>query len=133
MLNSNKRLRIDHLIHMSEEAPPTPPTLDDLMDNACDLIDSCRDRGIEIGPEAKMIEIAIEARNSARLEKVIARITAKIQKSDDASIGASSASLGSAAIEPYTSHSLGSAAIEPYTSSVAAVSPNRIPTYNETV
>ena len=127
MLNSNKRLRIDHLIHMSEEAPPT---LDDLMDNACDLLDSCRDRGIDIGPEAKMLEIAIEARNSARLEKLIARITAKIQKSDAASIGASSASLGSAAIEPYTSHSLGSAAIEPYTSSVAAESPNSIPTYN---
>ena len=50
MLNSNKRLRIDHLIHMSEEAPPI---LDDLMDTACDLLDSCRDRGIEIGPEAK--------------------------------------------------------------------------------
>ena len=117
MLNSNKRLRIDHLIHMSEEAPPTPPTLDDLMDNACDLIDSCRDRGIQIALEEKMIERALAGGDSARLEKVIARITAKIQKSDAASIGASSASLGSAAIEPYTS-------------SVAAVSPNSIPTYN---
>ena len=64
-----------------------------------------------------MIEIAIEARNSARLEQLIARITAKIKKSDAASVGASSASLGSAAIEPYTS-------------SVAAESPNSIPTYN---
>jgi hypothetical protein len=97
MLNSNKRLRIDHLIHMSEEAPPT---LDDLMDTACDLLQSCRDRGIDIGPETKMIEIAIEERNSARLEKLIARIKAKIQKSDAASIGASSASLGSRRLSP---------------------------------
>ena len=114
MLNSNKRLRIDHLIHMSEEAPPT---LDDLMDTACDLLDSCRDRGIDIGPEKIMIERAMTEGNSARLETLIARIKAKIQKSDAASIGASSASLGSAAIEPYTS-------------SVPAQSHNSIPTYN---
>jgi hypothetical protein len=73
MLNSNKRLRIDHLIHMSEEAPPT---LDDLMDTACDLLDSCRDRGIDIGPEKIMIERAMTEGNSARLEQHIARIKA---------------------------------------------------------
>jgi hypothetical protein len=114
MLNSNKRLRIDHLIHMSEEAPPT---LDDLMDTACDLLDGCRARGIDIGPEKIMIERAMTAGNPARLEKLIARITAKLENFDAASIGASSASLESAAIAPYTS-------------SVAAESHNSIPTYN---
>ena len=111
MLTSNKRLRIDHLIHMSEEAPPI---LDNLMDTACDLLDSCRDRGIDIGPEKIMIERAMTEGNSARLETLIARIKAKIQKSDAASVGASSASQGS----------------EPYTSSVVAESHNRIQTYN---
>ena len=85
MLNSNKRLRIDHLIHMSEEAPPT---LDYLMDTACDLLDSCRDRGVDIGPEARMIERAINEGNSARLEKHIARVKAKLQKCDAAIFGA---------------------------------------------
>jgi hypothetical protein len=99
MLISNKRLRIDHLIHMSEEAPPI---LDNLMGTACHLLDSCRDRGIDIGPEKIMIERAMNEGNSARLETLIARIKAKIQKSDAASVGASSASQGSAAIEPYT-------------------------------
>ncbi len=112
MLNSNKRLRIDHLIHMSEEAPPI---LENLMDTACDLLDSCRDRGIDIGPEKIMIERTMTEGDSALLETLIARIKAKIQKSDAASIGASSASQGSAAIEPYTS-------------SVAAESHNRIQT-----
>jgi hypothetical protein len=115
MLTSNKRLRIDHLIHMSEESAPQP-TFDDLMDTACDLLDSCRDRGIDIGPETRMIEIAIAERNSARLDKHIARIEARIQKIDAASVGASSASQGSAAIAPYTSS--------------VAESQNRIQTHN---
>jgi hypothetical protein len=64
-----------------------------------------------------MIERSMTEGNPARLEKHIARIKAKLEKSDAASIGASSASLGSAAIAPYTS-------------SVAAESHNSIPTYN---
>ncbi len=95
MLTSNKRLRIDHLIHMSDEAAP-PPTLDDLADTACDLLDLCRRRGLEVGPATKMIERAIAEGNSAaisaRLEKHIARVEARLQRSDAGSVGASSAS-----------------------------------------
>ncbi len=116
---SNKRLRIDHLIHMPDEAAP-PPALDDLMDSACDRLDLCRDRGIDIGPEARMIEIAIAERNSARLEKLIARVEAKLQKFNATSVGASSAPPVSAAIERQ---------IESDTSSVAE-SQNRIQTHN---
>ncbi len=99
----NKRLRIDNLIHMSDEAvpPPAPLCIDDLMDSACEWLDLCRDRGLEIGPETRMIEKAFEERNSSRLQKLIARVEAKLQKIDAASVGASSASLVpvSAAIE----------------------------------
>jgi hypothetical protein len=50
---NNKRLRIDHLIHVSDEAapPPAPLCIDYLVDSACDRLDLCRDRGVEIGPE----------------------------------------------------------------------------------
>ncbi len=120
----NKRLRIDYLIHMSNEAaPPTAPLcIDDLMDSACDCLDLCRERGVEIGTERKMIEKekAFNERNSARLEKLIARVEAKLQKFDPASVGASSASPVSAAIER---------PIEPDTSLVAE-SQNRIQTHN---
>ncbi len=73
MLSSNKRLRIDHLIHMSDEAAPGP-TLHDLMDTACDLLDLCRRRAFEVGPKTKMIELAIVEQNYTRLEKHIARV-----------------------------------------------------------
>ncbi len=64
MLTSSKRLRIDHLIHMSESDEAAPgPTRDDLMDTTCDLLDLCRSRGLEVGPETKMIELAIKERN----------------------------------------------------------------------
>jgi hypothetical protein len=102
---NNKRLLFDSLIHMSDEATPpqAPPCIHDLMDSACDCLDLCRDRGLEVGPETKMIEIAIGERNSARLQKLIARVEAKIRKHDAASVCASSASPVSAAIEPNTS------------------------------
>jgi hypothetical protein len=76
-----KRLRIDSLIHMSDEAtpPPAPPCIDDLMDSACDCLDLCCDRGLKIGPETKMIEKATEERNSSRLQNLIARVEAKIR------------------------------------------------------
>jgi hypothetical protein len=57
MQSSSKRLRIDHLIHMSDESAPLP--FDDLADNACDLLDLCHRSGLEVGPETKMIELAI--------------------------------------------------------------------------
>jgi hypothetical protein len=119
---NDKRLRIDHLIHMSNEAapPPAPLCIDDLMDSACDCLDLCRDRGVEIDTERKIIEKAFDERNSARLEKLIARVEAKLKKFDPASVGASSASPVSAAIER---------PIEPDTSSVAE-SQNRIQTHN---
>ncbi len=78
---NNKRLRIDHLIHMSgEAAPPTAPLgIDALMDSACDVLELCRDRGLAIGPETKMIEKAFDERNLARLENLIARVEAKLR------------------------------------------------------
>ncbi len=80
-LLDNKRLRIDHLIHISDEAaPPTAPVcINDLMDSACDCLDLCRDRGVEIGPDIIMIEKAMNERNSARLEKLIAGVEAKLK------------------------------------------------------
>jgi hypothetical protein len=104
---------------MSDEAVPGP-TRDDLMDTACDLLDLCRRSGLEVGPETKMIELAIEERNYTRLEKLIARVNAKLQ---DGSVGASSASQGSAASAAIARHS------EPDTSSVAEPQ-NRIQTHN---
>jgi hypothetical protein len=115
MLTSNKRLRIDHLIHMSEEAAP-PLTLDDLMEAACDLLDLCRSRGLDIVAEKIMIERAMSDGNAARLEKHIARVEARLRDFDAASVGASSASQGSAAIVSYTSS--------------VAESQNRIQTHN---
>jgi hypothetical protein len=80
-----KRLRIDSLIHMSDEAAPplAPPCIYDLMDSAWDCLDQCRDRGLA---ETKMIEIAITERNSSWLQKLIARVEAKIRKHDAASV-----------------------------------------------
>ncbi len=115
MLTSNKRLRIDHLLHMSDEAAP-PPTLDDLMDSACDRLELCRDRGIDIGPKKIMIERAMNEGNLSRLENLIAHLEARLRKHDAGSVGASSMSQVSAAIER---------PIEPDTSSVAE-SQNRI-------
>jgi hypothetical protein len=84
---SQKRLRIDHLIHMDE-----PLCIDTLMDSACDCIELCRDRGLNVESEIKMVNKAFDERNSARLEQLIARVQARLQKFDAASVGASSAS-----------------------------------------
>jgi hypothetical protein len=96
------------------------PTFDDLADTACDVLDLCRNRGLAVGPETKLIEIAMEERNCTRLEKLIARVNAKLQ---DGSVGASSASQGSAASAAIAPH------YEPDTSSVAEPQ-NRIQTHN---
>jgi hypothetical protein len=72
---------------MSDEAAP-PPTLDDLMETAYDRLELCRDWGIDIGLEKIMIERAMTEGNSARLEKHIARVKAKLQKCDAAIFGA---------------------------------------------
>jgi hypothetical protein len=125
VLTSSKRLRIDHLIHISDEAAQLP-TFDDLADTACDLLDLCRRSGLsglEVGPETKMIELAIEERNYTRLEKLIARINAKLQHG---SVGASSAPQESAASAAIARHS------EPDTSSVAEPQ-YRIQTHNATL
>jgi hypothetical protein len=100
MLTSSKPLRIDHLIHMSDEAAPLP-TFDDLADTACDLLDRCRERGLAVGPETKLIEIAMEAQNCTRLEQLISRVKAKLQ---NGSLGTSSASQGSAAYAAIAPH-----------------------------
>jgi hypothetical protein len=113
MLTSSKRLRIDHLILMSDESAPLP-TRDDLMDNACDLLDLCRRSGLEVGPETEMIRLAIAEQNYTRLEKLIARVNTKIQ---DGSAAASAA---------IVRHS------EPDTSSVAEPQ-NRIQTQNAAI
>ena len=105
-----KRLRIDHLIHLANEAAPIQ-TFDDLADTACDLLDLCRNSGLEVGPESKMIELAIGAQNYTRLEKLIARVNAKLSQPQHGSVDASTASHGSAAYA--ARHS------EPDTSSVA--------------
>ncbi len=88
---SNKRLRIDHLIHMDE-----PLCIDNLMDSACEYMELCRDRGLNNGLEInfliKMINKAFDERNSARLKQLIVCVQARIQKFDAASLGASSAS-----------------------------------------
>jgi hypothetical protein len=108
---SNKRLRIDHLIHMSDE----PRCIDELMDSACDCMDLCRDRSLDIDTERIMIDKALSERHVARLEKLIARVQARLQKFDAASVGASS-------VSPEQ--------IEPETSSSVAESQNRIPIRN---
>ncbi len=88
---SNKRLRIDHLIHMDE-----PLCIDTLMDSACECMELCRARGLnndlELSFLIKMINKAFDERNSARLQQLIARVQARIQQFDAASLGASSAS-----------------------------------------
>ncbi len=126
MLTSSKRLRIDHLIHMSDEAAPLP-TFDDLADTACDLLDRCRERGLTVGPETKLIEIAMEAQNCTRLEKLIARVKAKLQHG---SVEASSASQGSAASVAIAPHH--DSIYEPDTSSVAEPR-NRLQTHNAAI
>ncbi len=129
MLTSSKHLQIDHLIHMSDEAAPLP-TFEDLADTACDLLDCCRRRGLAVGPETKLIEIALEAQNCTRLEKLIGRVNAKPQ---DGSLGTSSASQGSAAsgaialhhdsiFEPDTS-SMTSSVAEPHNAAIPAPYP----------
>ena len=123
MQTSCKRLRIDHLIHMSNEAAQLQ-SFDDLADAACDLLDLCRDSGLEVGPETKMIEFAIVERNYTRLEKLFARVNAKYSKLQHGSVDASTASQGSAAYA--ARHS------EPDTSSVAEPQ-NRIQTHNATI
>ena len=123
MQTSCKRLRIDHLIHMSIEAAPQQ-SFDDLADTACDLLDLCRNSGLEVGPESKMIELAIGAQNYTRLEKLIARVNAKRSQPQHGSVDASTASHGSAAYA--ARHS------EPDTSSVAEPQ-FRIQTHNATI
>jgi hypothetical protein len=90
---------------MSDEAaqPPAPLCLDDLMDSACDCLELCGDRGLEIGPGKSMIDEELEKRNSSRLQTLVARVESKIRKHDAASVCASSASPASAAIAPATS------------------------------
>jgi hypothetical protein len=110
---SNKRLRIDHLIHMADE----PLCIDTLMDSACECMELCRDRGLNIDTETKMINKAFDERNSARLEQLIARVQARLQKFDAASVGASSAS-------PVQNSP--KITIQPETSSSVAESQNRI-------
>ncbi len=118
MFTSSKRLQIDHLIHMSDEAAPLP-TFDDLADSALDVLDLCRNMGLAVGPETKLIELAMEERNSTRLEKLIARVKAKLQNSR---LDTSSASQGSAA----------SAAIAPHHDSIYEHQ-NRIQTHNAAI
>ena len=108
---SNKRLRIDHLIHMADE----PLCIVTLMDSACECMELCRDRGLNIDLEIKMINKAFDERNSARLEQLIARVQARFQKFDAAKVGASSASPVQNSLQ-----------IEPETSSSVAESQNRI-------
>ncbi len=88
MQTTSKRLRIDHLIHMSNEAAPLQ-SFDNLEDAACDLLDLCRDSGLDVGPETRMIEFAIGERNYTRLEKLIARVNAKLSKLQHGSVEAS--------------------------------------------
>ncbi len=73
---------------MSDE----PRCIDELMDSACDCMDLFRDRCLNIDTETKMNNKAFDERNEARLEKLIVRVQAKLQKFDAASVGASSAS-----------------------------------------
>ncbi len=70
-----KRLRIDSLIHMSDEAapPPAPPCMDNLMDSALDVLELGRRRGLSCDFEQKAIERAFEERNSSRLQTLVAR------------------------------------------------------------
>ena len=116
---SQKRLRIDHLIHMDE-----PLCIDTLMDSACDCIELCRDRGLNVESEIKMVNKAFDERNSARLEQLIARVQARLEKFDAASVGASSASpvQNSPAITIQSEWAV--------TSSSVAESQNRIPIPN---
>ncbi len=95
-----RRLRIDSLIHMSDEAapPPAPPCIDDLMDSLCDVLEQARVRGITTVLEQKKIEKAFEERNSSRLQTLVARVEAKIRNHDAVSVCASSAPPVSAAI-----------------------------------
>ena len=108
-----KRLRIDHLIHLANEAAPIQ-TFDDLADTACDVLELCRQQGLAVGPETTLIEMAMKERSCKRLEKLIARVNAKLQHG---SVGASSAPLsqGSAASAAIAPH------YEPDTSSVASL------------
>ncbi len=75
-----QRLRIDSLIHMSDEdtPPPAPPCIDDLMDSLCDVLEQARVRGIATLLNPKIIEKAFEERNSSRLQSILARVEAKI-------------------------------------------------------
>ncbi len=85
-----------------------PLCLDTLMDSACDCVEFCRDRGLIVELETQMISKAFAERNSARLEQLIARLQAKIQKIYAAKVGASSASpvQNSLQIEPATASSV---------------------------
>jgi hypothetical protein len=81
-------LRIDSLIHMSDEAapPPAPLCLDDFMDSALDVLALGRVRGLDIGLERKMIERALNMSNSTRLQTLVARFEAKIRNHDAGSV-----------------------------------------------
>jgi hypothetical protein len=111
---------------MADEAAPLAiPTFDDLADSALDVLELCRRQGLLVGPETALIEMAMKERNCARLEKLIARVNAKLQAD---SVEASSASQGSAAsaaiaphYEPDTSSPHLMAHYEPDTSSVASL------------
>jgi hypothetical protein len=79
-----RRLRIDSLIHMSDEAapPPAAPCINDLMDSACDVLEQARVRGIYTVLEPKMIEQAFEEGNLSRIQSLVARVEAKIRNHD---------------------------------------------------
>jgi hypothetical protein len=90
---------------MSDEdaPPPAKPCIDDLMDSLCDVLKQARVRGITTLLEPKMIGKAFEEHNSSRLQTLLARVEAKIQYHDAASVCASTASPVSAAIAPAAS------------------------------
>ena len=67
---SNKRLRIDHLIHMADE----PLCIDTLMDSACECMELCRDRGLNIESETKMVNKAFDEARRHRWARA-ARLT----------------------------------------------------------
>jgi hypothetical protein len=70
------------------------------MNSALDVLELGRMRGLNTVLEQKLIENAFDDRNSSRFQTLVARVEAKIQNHDAASVCASPASV---AIAPATS------------------------------